>query len=84
MLSSEADARYFNGGSTFPGSGKPGKRPYHPRYYACFVLDPDGNNVEAVYHGPANRSAQSVKVTFNSTQPASDQGPIALPQGACR
>lgn len=25
---------------------------YHPRYYAAFVRDPDGNNVEAVCHGP--------------------------------
>jgi catechol 2,3-dioxygenase-like lactoylglutathione lyase family enzyme len=24
---------------------------YHPGYYAAFVRDPDGNNVEAVYHG---------------------------------
>jgi catechol 2,3-dioxygenase-like lactoylglutathione lyase family enzyme len=45
-------------------NGKPGERPYHPGYYACFVLDPDGNNVEAVFHGPAKRSAASVSVTF--------------------
>lgn len=45
-------------------NGKPGDRPYHPGYYAAFVLDPDGNNVEAVFHGPAQRSAASVKVTF--------------------
>jgi catechol 2,3-dioxygenase-like lactoylglutathione lyase family enzyme len=44
--------------------GKPGIRPYHPGYYAAFVLDPDGNNVEAVYHGPASYSARSVVVTF--------------------
>ncbi len=25
---------------------------YHPTYYAAFVRDPDGNNVEAVCHGP--------------------------------
>lgn len=25
---------------------------YHPGYFAAFVRDPDGNNVEAVYHGP--------------------------------
>jgi catechol 2,3-dioxygenase-like lactoylglutathione lyase family enzyme len=25
---------------------------YHPTYYGAFVRDPDGNNVEAVYHGP--------------------------------
>jgi catechol 2,3-dioxygenase-like lactoylglutathione lyase family enzyme len=34
--------------------GAPGPRPhYHERYYAAYVLDPDGNNVEAVCHtGP--------------------------------
>lgn len=45
-------------------NGAPGERPYHPGYYAAFVIDPDGNNVEAVFHGPAKRSAESVKVTF--------------------
>ncbi len=33
-------------------NGKPGLRPiYHPNYYGAFVLDHDGNNVEAVFHG---------------------------------
>lgn len=45
-------------------NGAPGERPYHPGYYAAFVLDPDGNNIEAVFHGKAQRSAPSVKVTF--------------------
>ena len=45
-------------------NGAPGERPYHPGYYAAFVLDPDGNNIEAVFHGEAKRSAASVKVTF--------------------
>ena len=45
-------------------NGKPGERPYHPGYYAAFLLDPDGNNIEAVFHGEANRSAPSVKITF--------------------
>ena len=45
-------------------NGAPGERPYHPGYYAAFVIDPDGNNVEAVFHGPAQRSAPSVKITF--------------------
>ncbi|HEU4393679.1 MAG TPA: VOC family protein [Solirubrobacterales bacterium] len=32
-------------------NGAPGPRPiYHPGYYGAFVLDPDGNNVEAVCH----------------------------------
>lgn len=42
-------------------NGPPGeRRQYHPGYYAAFLLDPDGNNIEAVYHGPAKRSAASV------------------------
>jgi catechol 2,3-dioxygenase-like lactoylglutathione lyase family enzyme len=44
-------------------NGAPGERPYHPGYYAAFALDPDGNNVEAVFHGPAQRSAKSVVLT---------------------
>lgn len=43
-------------------NGKPGERKYHPGYYAAFVFDPDGNNVEAVYHGPGERSAASVVI----------------------
>ena len=31
-----------------------GRAPYHPGYYAAFLLDPDGNNIEAVHHGPAD------------------------------
>ena len=32
-------------------NGAPGLRPhYHPGYYAAFVLDPDGCNLEAVHH----------------------------------
>ncbi len=35
-------------------NGAPGLRPhYHPDYYAAFVLDPDGHNIEAVCHAPA-------------------------------
>jgi len=34
-------------------NGAPDLRPeYHPNYYSAFVLDPDGYNVEAVYHRP--------------------------------
>jgi len=43
-------------------NGAPGERKYHPGYFAAFALDPDGNNVEAVYHGPAEYSAESVVV----------------------
>jgi catechol 2,3-dioxygenase-like lactoylglutathione lyase family enzyme len=45
-------------------NGAPGEREYHPGYYAAFLLDPDGNNIEAVYHGEADRSAPSVKISF--------------------
>jgi len=50
------------GGKDF---GPPGERKYHPGYYGAFVLDPDGNNIEVVFHGPAkNKSADAVKITF--------------------
>ncbi|MET0273129.1 MAG: VOC family protein [Phenylobacterium sp.] len=45
-------------------NGGPGEREYHPGYYAAFAFDPDGNNVEAVYHGPHDRSAPSVVVSW--------------------
>lgn len=45
-------------------NGPPGERNYHPGYYAAFVLDPDGNNIEAVFHGEAVRSAPSVSIKF--------------------
>ncbi|RZJ06157.1 MAG: VOC family protein [Brevundimonas sp.] len=45
-------------------NGAPGERPYHPGYYAAFLLDPDGNNIEAVFHGPHERNVASVEVTF--------------------
>lgn len=35
-------------------NGAPGVREiYHPDYYGAYVLDPDGNNIEAVCHTPA-------------------------------
>ena len=35
-------------------NGAPGIRDiYHPNYYGAYVLDPDGNNIEAVCHAPA-------------------------------
>jgi catechol 2,3-dioxygenase-like lactoylglutathione lyase family enzyme len=61
MVEAFYKAAIANGGSD---NGGPGERPYHPGYYAAFVLDPDGNNIEAVYHGEARRSAPSVMVTF--------------------
>jgi catechol 2,3-dioxygenase-like lactoylglutathione lyase family enzyme len=48
-------------------NGAPGERNYHPGYYAAYALDPDANNVEAVYHGPVNRSAPSVVFTWDES-----------------
>lgn len=45
-------------------NGAPGLRKYHPGYYAAFLIDPDGNNIEAVFHGEHIRSAPSVEITF--------------------
>lgn len=44
-------------------NGTPGERGYHPGYYAAYLLDPDGNNIEAVHHGSSKRSADAVVVT---------------------
>lgn len=55
----------FHGAALAAGgrdNGRPGERRYHSGYYAAYVLDPDGNNVEAVHHGAATRSADSVVV----------------------
>jgi catechol 2,3-dioxygenase-like lactoylglutathione lyase family enzyme len=50
----DADVHAFHAAGTGAGyrdNGAPGERPrYHPGYYGAFVLDPDGNNVEAVNH----------------------------------
>jgi catechol 2,3-dioxygenase-like lactoylglutathione lyase family enzyme len=37
-------------------NGPPGYRDYSPGYFAAFVLDPDGNNIEAVWYDPAKSS----------------------------
>jgi catechol 2,3-dioxygenase-like lactoylglutathione lyase family enzyme len=48
------DVRRFHADATaagYHGNGEPGERPrYHPGYYAAYVLDPDGNNIEVVNH----------------------------------
>ena len=58
----------FHGALTEAGyrdNGGPGERRiYHRGYYAAFVLDPDGNNIEVVHHGPAQRSAEAIKIAF--------------------
>jgi catechol 2,3-dioxygenase-like lactoylglutathione lyase family enzyme len=39
----------------YQSNGAPGLRNYAPDYYAAYLLDPDGHNVEAVYREPATR-----------------------------
>ncbi|WP_434419805.1 VOC family protein [Nannocystis pusilla] len=50
------EVRRFHAAALAAGArdnGEPGLRPhYHPNYYAAFVLDPDGHNVEVVCHTP--------------------------------
>lgn len=62
----EAVNRFHAAGLAAGGKdhGAPGLRKYHPGYYAAFLIDPDGHNIEAVYHGPVHRSADSVVLTF--------------------
>lgn len=38
-------------------NGSPGYRDYSPGYYAAFVLDGDGHNIEAVWYDPKRKSA---------------------------
>jgi catechol 2,3-dioxygenase-like lactoylglutathione lyase family enzyme len=41
----------------FRDNGAPGLRDYADDYYAAFLLDPDGHNVEAVHRDPATRAS---------------------------
>ena len=56
--------RWYEAGLEAGGrdNGPPGERSYHPGYYAAYLLDPDGHNVEAVHHGPGKRSADAVVI----------------------
>ena len=58
--------RFYEAGCAAGGkdNGKPGERDYHPGYYAAFLIDPDGNNIEAVHHGEAKQSAESIRISF--------------------
>jgi catechol 2,3-dioxygenase-like lactoylglutathione lyase family enzyme len=56
--SSRAEVDAFHAAAVAVGgmdNGPPGERPYGGYYYAAFVRDPDGHNIEAVYHGPSSR-----------------------------
>lgn len=48
-------------------NGGPGLRDYHPGYYAAFLLDPDGNNIEAkVDERVTARSAPVIDIVIDS------------------
>lgn len=55
VASSSAEVDSFHRAGLEAGgkdNGAPGLRPqYHKNYYGAFIIDPDGHNVEAVYHG---------------------------------
>lgn len=62
----EAVKRFHAAGLAAGGrdNGGPGEREYHPGYYAAFLLDPDGNNIEVVVHADhVRRSAPSVELS---------------------
>jgi predicted lactoylglutathione lyase len=51
----QVDAFHCAGvGSGFQSNGGPGYRDYAPGYYAAYLLDPDGNNIEALYRDEGN------------------------------
>lgn len=60
-VGSEAEVKEFHRAALAAGArdnGPPGPRPhYTPDYYACFVLDPDGNNIEAMIDRPQTCAA---------------------------
>lgn len=53
---SQAEVEAFHAAGLAAGgkdNGRPGYREYSPGYFAAFVLDPDGNNIEAVWYDPS-------------------------------
>jgi catechol 2,3-dioxygenase-like lactoylglutathione lyase family enzyme len=58
VAASRADVdRFWQAGieAGYPDDGPPGEREYTPDYYGAFLLDPDGNSVEAVHHRDVRR-----------------------------
>jgi catechol 2,3-dioxygenase-like lactoylglutathione lyase family enzyme len=45
-------------------NGEPGERKYHPGYYGAFLIDPAGNNIEAVYHGEGKQNVEAIEIRF--------------------
>ena len=67
--------RFYATGLTHGGrdNGAPGLRDYHPGYYAGFLLDPDGNNIEVKYdERQTSRSADAVRIETGDAPVARD------------
>ena len=66
QAASRAEVEAFHAAGLAAGgrdNGAPGLRDYHPGYYAAFLLDPDGNNIEAkVDERVTTRSAAAISV----------------------
>ena len=64
----DAVKRFHEAGLAAGGrdNGGPGERDYHPGYYAAFLFDPDGHNIEAVVHGPTTRNVDSVEMQLKT------------------
>jgi catechol 2,3-dioxygenase-like lactoylglutathione lyase family enzyme len=59
IAASQAAVRAFHRAGVEAGyrsHGAPGLRPYAADYYAAYLLDPDGHNVEAVHRSPETRA----------------------------
>ena len=69
-------------------NGGPGLRAqYHPSYYGAFVLDPDGNNIEACCHSPEGapkKSAPKAKAKAKRAAPKAAKKKKATPKKAAR
>jgi catechol 2,3-dioxygenase-like lactoylglutathione lyase family enzyme len=62
---SEAQVRAFHSVGLQAGgtdAGGPGLRAYHPQYFAAFLLDPEGNKIEAVFHGGARENLREAEL----------------------
>ncbi|PLS26409.1 Glyoxalase family protein [Bifidobacterium parmae] len=60
-------------------NGAPGPRPYHPGYYSAFVLDPDGNNIEAVTDWSGWYGHPETNAREHPDQSAANQSDTSLP-----
>jgi catechol 2,3-dioxygenase-like lactoylglutathione lyase family enzyme len=66
-------------------NGAPGLRPhYHANYYAAFVLDPEGHNIEAVMHAAPARRTTKAKAAVARGRKAGKAKPAAKRKPAAK